>query len=278
MQLGSKHPIIFFALAVLLQMLTSSLNLARGSGEADFGDDMNIGGDIFDDFNEDIEATRVLEDERFYRYGRFFSFNLGLGLTDFDGNRGAAYDNEPPTYGLSLYFFSDFKASYGIGVEYSKHHFILDRPVNAHHVFIDEDAADPEIDMQKGVGLIEVNLIRIYFAYRYYLDTANLGTAITYSNPYATARAEYWYANLQFTDQKNYPDDKGGGMGIGFGGGFDFPIRLKETYLNVEFLLHLVNFHDKFTHDYAPVPNGTFGYDDMTGSVYSVMVSYVMSW
>ena len=35
-------------------------------------DDLNVGGDIFTDFSEDVENAKLVEDERFYRYGRFF--------------------------------------------------------------------------------------------------------------------------------------------------------------------------------------------------------------
>ena len=31
-------------------------------------------------------------------------------------------------------------------------------------------------------------MLRVYFSYRYYIDTSELGTAITYSNPYFTGR------------------------------------------------------------------------------------------
>lgn len=86
-------------------------------------DEFNLNGDIFNDFNEDIEATKVLEDERFYRYGRFFSFELSFGLTTFDGNRGTAYENEPPTYGIGLHYFLNFNTSIGLGFSSSKHHF-----------------------------------------------------------------------------------------------------------------------------------------------------------
>ena len=40
-------------------------------------DDLNVGGDIFTDFNEDLEASQVLEDERYYRHGRFFCLPNG---------------------------------------------------------------------------------------------------------------------------------------------------------------------------------------------------------
>ena len=34
-------------------------------------DDLNLGGnDIFNDFNEDYEDTKVLEDENFYQYAK----------------------------------------------------------------------------------------------------------------------------------------------------------------------------------------------------------------
>ena len=67
------------------------------------------GGDIFSDFNEDLESSQVLEDERFYRYGRFFSVNLGGGITTFTGNRGQAYEDNHPTFHLSTNYFLDFQ-------------------------------------------------------------------------------------------------------------------------------------------------------------------------
>jgi hypothetical protein len=42
-------------------------------------DDLNVGGDIFTDFSEDVENAKLVEDERFYRYGRFFCFNSYQG-------------------------------------------------------------------------------------------------------------------------------------------------------------------------------------------------------
>lgn len=232
-------------------------------------DDLNIGGDIFSDFNEDIESAQIAEDERFYRYGRFFSFQIGLGLTTFDGNRGTAYDNDPPAYNIGVNFFTSFRNSFGIGFEYSKHNFFLPDLTQG---FIGQGSGDG------GVGLVDVSMLRVYFSSRYYIDTANLGTAITYSNPYLTARLEYWYTNNKFRDQEGIvDDDSGGGLGVGLGGGLEFPIKMKESYLGVEILWHSVSFHDKFTENYKSYNNGV-GYDDLTGNVYSVIVSYVINW
>lgn len=227
-------------------------------------DDLNIGGDIFSDFNESLDEAQVVEDERFYRYGRFFSFSVLLGMTTFDGNRGSAYENDPPTYGLGINWFTDFQTSFGMGFEYSKH-----------HMFFGETTEGFKTDP---VGFVDVNMLRVFFSYRYYIDTANLGTAITYSNPYFTGRMEYWYVTNKFVDQSELANDTGGGFGFGVGFGLEFPIKLKESYLGVEFLFHTVNFHDKFTQTYAPVEGGTTGFEDLTGNVYSTVLSYVISW
>ena len=227
-------------------------------------DDLNLGGDIFTDFNEELDAAHIVEEERFYRYGRFFAFNLGLGLTSFDGHRGKAYENTPPSYGASFTFFSDFQKAYSLGVEFSKHNFYVDQIVNKY-------ASAPP-------GLIQVSMLRVFLAFRYYLDTSNLGTALTYSNPYFVTRAEYWYTTNKFVDQPSFEKDSGGGLGLGIGGGLEFPIKLKENYVNIEFLFHAVNFHDKYTQDYRPLSSNNYGYDDLTGNTYSVMAYYSMNW
>lgn len=132
-------------------------------------DDSTLGGDIFSDFNEDLEASQVLEDERYYRYGRFFSVNIGVGATTYTGNRGAAYDDNPPTYHLSVNYFLDFQNVVGLGIEYSKHTMILD---TATVVLPDGN-----------VGAVETSMLRTFFHYKYYVDTTDLGTALHLFKP-----------------------------------------------------------------------------------------------
>ena len=88
--------IILFSLNAFSQVSFSDID----------GDDLNIGGDIFSDFNEDLEDKQMMEDERFFKYGRFFSFSLYMGLTSFDGNRGSIYNNDPPTFGPLVWDYS----------------------------------------------------------------------------------------------------------------------------------------------------------------------------
>ncbi len=253
-------------LLIFLLLLGPQMGLLAATNElGDIGvddDDLSLSGDIFNDFNEELESSKITEDERYYAYGRFFSFQIGAGLTSFSGNRGIAYENDPPTFGLGMQYFMDFNSSFGLGVEYSRHHFLIDQPVNSY---------------SSPLGNVEVNMLRTHFYYRYYFDTSNLGTAITYSNPYFTSRLEYWYTTNKFTDQSLMPNEKGGGLGFGLGGGLEFPIVLRETYLNIEFLYHTVNFFDKFTQKYAP-KQSNYGYEDLSGDAYSTIVYFVLGW
>lgn len=239
----------------------------------DFGeDDLNIGGDIFSDFNEDLDAARIAEDERFYRYGRFFSLIISLGTTTFTGNRGGAYEDNLPSYGLGLIYFSDFQNAFGVGVEYSQHNFFLPDEV----VLTDDNNTATGIG--NGPGLVEVNMLRVYFSGRHYIDTSDLGTALTYSNPYFIGRLEYWYTTNKFIDQQNLDNESGGGLGVGLGMGLEFPIKIKESYINVEALWHQVNFFDKDTQVYKAVESTGVGFENLNGNVVSVMIGYVMNW
>ena len=235
-------------------------------------DDLNIGGDIFSDFNEDLEDTQMMEDERFFRYGRFFSFQLYMGLTYFDGNRGTLYSNDPPTFGLGILYFSDFQSAWGLGFSLSKHNYSI----------VGQTAG-----FSQGPGFVEVTMLRPYIGYRYYIDTSNLGTALTYSNPYFTARMEYWYVTNKYLDNiTDEPDDPdGGGIGVGLGFGLELPIKLKESYMNIEFLIHDVAFADKQTRllGEASDENGNTisnsdSVEDLSGYGYTITLGYVWSW
>jgi hypothetical protein len=231
-------------------------------------DDLNPGSDIFSDFSEDLESAQVLEDERFYRYGRFFSVNLGAGLTTFTGNRGQAYEDNHPTFHLSTNYFLDFQSSIILGLEFSKHTMVLDTVVNGYK-------------NQGRLGAVSTDFTRVFVGYKYYVDTTDLGTAITYSNPHFIGRLEYWYQTSKFIDQPSLPKDKGGGLGTAVGIGLEFPIELKQSYVGVEALYHVVNFYDKYTQDFRQVPgnaNSTYGYEDLTGNVISLVISYNFTW
>lgn len=261
----------------ILTALIFLLNLGLVSAQFDGADpfsaedeDLNIGGDIFSDFNEDIESAQIAEDERFYRYGRLFSIQFGVGVTTFSGNRGLAYEDKLPSLSLGYNYFKDFQNSFGLGVAYSRHAFFLGVG-DQYRGFVNND---------RFLGTVNVSMIRVFFNFRHYIETANLGTAITYSNPYLTGRMEYWYVSNKFSASAETLDDNGGAFGFGIGGGLDFPVELRESYINVEMLMHFVPYHDIDTANYqckyAECEANTF--EDLSGNAFTTTVSYVINW
>lgn len=255
-------PLIFLFL-VFVPVLPA---MAQGQNmEALIDDDLQIdGGDIFSDFNEDIESGQVLEYERYYRYGRFYTVSASLGLTQFTGNRGSVYENSPPTFGLGVSYFFNFQTAFVMGFESSKHNFLVEVPTKTSGA--------------EAYGLIEVRMFRAYGGIRYYLDTTNLGTALTYANPYITGRFEYWYHTNKYIDRDDVPDKNYGDFGTSLGGGLEFPMEIKESYLGVQALYHKVGFDDKLTTDYRANDGSSKGVQNLNGDVITLMVSYVLSW
>lgn len=259
-----KKILVLFFLILPIVAFAQSTEQAMSEIE----DDLTPGSDIFSDFNEDLESAQVLEDERFYRYGRFFSVNLGGGMTTFTGNRGKAYDDNNPTFHLSMNYFLDFQKAIILGVEYSKHTAVFDTKVYG-------------FKQESPLGAVVTDMTRVFIGYKYYIDTTDLGTAITYSNPYLIGRLEYWYQSNKYIDWGNLPRGKGGGIGSGLGFGLEFPVELKQSYIGVEFLYHVVNFYDKYTQDYAQIQGDNaskYGYSDLTGNVLSIMFTYNFTW
>lgn len=269
-----KNFLIFILLSAPLWGMAQSTDQIM----QEIDDDLTPGADIFSDFNEDLESAQVLEDERFYRYGRFFSVNVGGGFTTFTGNRGLAYTDNPPTFHLSMNYFLDFQKAITLGIEYSKHTMVLDTVVSG-------------FSNLGPLGAVVTDMMRVFVGYKYYIDTTDLGTAITYSNPHFIGRLEYWYQTSDFIDQPTLPKDKGGGIGTGIGFGLEFPVELKQSYISVEALYHVVNFYDKYTQNYrqafqpsppaqpnTPVQGSTYGYDDLRGNVMSLVVTYNFTW
>ena len=260
-------------LLITLAFLLSSVSFSQDASDIFAEDDLNIGSDIFQDFNEDLEAAKVIEDERFYKYSRYFGVNIGLGFTTFTDNRGLAYEDNHPSFSFSYQFFMDFQNAFVLGIEFSSHTMILDS------FTIGSESEQ--------IGLVQTEMLRPFIGFRYYLDTTDLGTALTYSNPYFVGRVEYWYQTNEFKENPSIDNQAGGGIGVGVGGGLEFPIEIKSTYLNVEFLYHRVAFFDKFTQDYRQIPPGeegpdqqpsTNGFTDLRGDVITIMINYNISW
>jgi len=258
---------------MLSTLLLLLINFSAMAQIEDFAeDDLQLErGNIFSDFNEDLESAKVLEDERFYRYGRYFTVDATLGTTFFTGNRGSAYNNNPPSFGLGVSYFLNFQTAFTLGFASSKHDMIFNTKV---------DVGGPATDL----GLVSVRMFRVYSGIKYYIDTTNLGTALTYGNPHLIFRFEYWYHTNKFEDRDDVPQESFGAFGTAVGAGLEFPIEIKESYIAAQLLYHAVGFEDKYTQDFRPLADSTTGVvneggiESLTGNPITFMVSYIISW
>ncbi len=236
---------------------------------SNFDDDLSANNnDIFSDFQEDVGSKEVQEDERFYRYGRFVSTAFGVGVTTFTGNRGKAYHDQHPTLSVGFIYFSDFQSAFGIGLEYSKH-----------FMYLDNETVDTA---NENYGTIEITFIRPHLAYRYYFDTADLSSLLTYANPYFIGRLEYWYQSRKFRDYDG-SSDSSGAIGASAGMGIEIPVDLKKNFIGLQFLAHKVTLQDTDNGQFEVGNNCTagekcYGYSDLKGMGYSIITSYLFSW
>lgn len=265
---NNSHIIIRTIILLCLLPLYANVSLAQfDSVSSSFDDDLSSSTDIFTNFDDDLGTREEQEDERFYRYGRFVSASFGFGITSFTGNRGKAYHDKNPTIAFGLIYFSDFQNAFNIGIEYSRHVMYLDNPTLGSGL--------------ESYGAIDITYLRPYFAYRYYVDTSDLSSLLTYANPYFIGRIEYWYQNRKFKEY-NGNTDTAGSIGGALGLGVEIPIDLKKNYISLQFLVHQVTLPDTDTEEYEVSNSCTdadcYGYSDMKGMGYSLVTSYLFSW
>jgi hypothetical protein len=267
------NKIFFYSLVFTL---FSSGGYGQNMDEGDISNDLDMSSGIFSDFEEDLASRQVQEDERFYRYGRFVSMTMGFGLTTFGGNRGKAFHDENPTFSMGLVYFSDFRNAFNMGIEHSRHTIYLDTPVKSNAV-----SSNP-------YGAIDVQLLRPFLAYRYYFETADLGSILTYANPYLIGRIEYWYETKKYRDYDGQDTVKEGGLGASVGAGIEIPTDLDKSFVGFQMLMHKVQLPDNNTEEYQAADaaddatycqtHKCYGYSDLQGLGYSFITSYVISW
>ena len=112
------------------------------------------------------------------------------------------------------------------------------------------------------MGHVDVEaLIHVGIDVKYYFDTKNLSSAISFANPYLLAGfGAYSQTISSFTASTTQPADTSIGMGIG--GGLEFALSPKKAYLEIEGRYHIVTFQDTFTQNFS-----SEGIPDLTGGV-----------
>lgn len=192
-------------------------------------------------------------DEQFFQYGRFFGLSLGLGYEPVLGNRGLLWQGGFPAVEFKLHYWFDFNFALTIDV-YSVNHFFND--------------PNPQI------GHTDINLVHLGLELKYYFDTKDLSSTISFANPYITAGVGP-YTKTQTSAGIGTPDSDTA-IGLDLGAGLEFAISPKKVYFEFEGRIHIVQFKDTFTTDFQAANEG--GIQDLTGQLVTFTGAVLFTW
>jgi hypothetical protein len=200
----------------------------------------------YGEFNEEeVEAAET----KFFQYGRFFGFSLGMGYQGVTGGRGLLYQGGFPLLDMKLHYWFDFNLALDINFHTAGNHF---------------STADR--------GDIDVNILMVGIDLKYYFDTKNLSAPIAASSPYLIVgfgpmtKTEH-YANQSVTTPAETS------MGLAAGGGLEFTISPRRTFFELEGKFYYAKYNDTYTQVYR-----SLGIDDLTGLFYTVTGSVLFAW
>ena len=204
----------------------------------------------FTEYGEFNEARDEEADTKFFQYGRFFGVSLGIGFEFVDGYRGALWQGGFPMFDLKLHYWFDFNLAIDLGFFTAMQYF-------------DTKA--------QGLGHVDINILHVGVDVKYYFDTKNLGAAVSFANPYILLGAGSFSKTQNSLSQQTQDTDSS--VGVNLGGGLEFVMSPKKTYLEVEAKLHFVTFKDTYTTLFSSVnlPN-------LTGNFYTISTNVLFTW
>ncbi len=202
----------------------------------------------YGEFNEQADEDA---DTKFLQFGRFFGVSLGLGVEGLTGNRGLLWNGGFPMLDFKVHYWFDFNFAIDIGIFTVTHYYETTEDLGGH---------------------VDVPLFHIGADLKYYFDTKNLSAALSFANPYVLVGVgNFSKAENSYSKGTSVTDS---GFGMSAGGGLEFVLKARKTYLEIEGKAHLVSFKD--TH--ATTFQTSNGIDDLTGILYTVSANLLFTW
>jgi len=198
----------------------------------------------YGDFNLNEEEV---EDTNYFQYGKFFGISLGLGYQTATGNRGKLYQAAIPRFDGRIQYWFNFHFAAELGFFF------------ANHSFYD------------GTQNYQVKMIGYGFGLKYYFETKNASAAVSFANPFLVGGVGAMSKTQ--TSAQGVEASSDSCFSARLGGGLEFPISYKKTYLAVEALYHTQNFLDtNETNAYSNVV------PDLSGGFFTLMAHFMFVW
>lgn len=207
----------------------------------------------FGEFSDEEEA----EDTRFFQYGRFFGVSLGLGYEGALGNRGSLYTGGLPAFSLRVHYWFDFNFALTLGIYSAKHQYTGSKDSGGSNA-------------QKN----DVNIFAFGSELRYYFDTKDATAPITFAGPFLQVGVGS-YSKSENDVGSPGSDSKNAALGLSFGGGLEFPLKPRKSYLNLEAKFHAVSFDDD---GLQVTSTGGKVVKDTSGMLFTMMASILFTY
>lgn len=199
----------------------------------------------YGEFNEDEKES---ETQLFFQHGRFFGVSIGAGIHGATGNRGLLWKGGFPVVNVRLHYWFSFYFALQMGFTTVSHNYLNERDQN-----------------------VDVNMVHMGVALKYYLPTQDLSAAVTFASPFLLIGAGSYKKSetIEFQDKS----DEDAVFGFAAGAGVEFPIEQKSIYFVLEGQMHFPSFKDRLNSSFADD-----GIPDLTGAFYQVTGNFLFTW
>jgi hypothetical protein len=205
----------------------------------------------YGEFNEDAEEAL---DTLFFQHGRFFGVGLASGVSGVTGNRGLLWQGGFPLIDFRLHYWFDFNFAMDFGFMSASHFYEFNRSANQS-------------------DLVNVNLINVGVNVKYYIDTKNLSSAISFANPFVSLGFGILYKTENSQSLGAAGSDPDSAFNLAAGVGLEFPIKYRKIYFALEAKLKNANFNDTFSTAFQ-----NSGIQDLQGYFYTLTGSFIFTW
>jgi hypothetical protein len=199
----------------------------------------------YGEFNSEKDEQ---DDTNFFQNGRFFGISLGTGYEAVTGNRGQLWQGGFPLLDFKLLYWFSFNFAMDMDLYWAQHFY-----------------------QDTQVGTATVNMVHLGIDLRYYFDTKDLSSAISFANPYITGGIGSYTATANSSTEGAQSADTEMGGDLGFG--FEFALNPHKTYLDADVKVNYFVLQDT----YAPQSIGST-LPDLTGLFVTFTISVLFTW
>ncbi len=221
------------------------------------GDDFEASG--FGSYGAFSQAEEEEETSIFNEFGRFCGAEIGLGTMPALGNRGLLWQGGFPMFEFTIHYWFDFNYALNLSLLTARYYY------------------ESTIDTFNGttnstLSHVDISIFALGIGARYYIPTHDLTSTLTFAGPFLSLSGSVYF-KTETSAAAGQNQDNSSALGFAIGGGFEFPLKPKSSYVDLEAKVHFVNFLDSYQSTFQ-----TVGITDLSGFFLSIDGAILFTW